>query len=208
VQLFDVYSGLALANADAEVTSDNGIQCELPPCPTNGQTWSGRSDDSGVLTIPRSAIQFDTYVKAIGHRAVRLKDDAIKRASGTNQVELYPEWLYSEQYEWTRGYKLVEARSDKILANTSVSIEFPGNDWPGQHGGVSSLGLKTNALGYIFFSFLRKPEPKQGQTLPSAPLADWMTPEAWVAVSGYRKAKVNYFEGSDAERFTTRLQRQ
>ena len=208
VQLFDVYSGLALTNAAAEVTSDNGIQCKQAPCPTNGATWSDRSDGSGMLMIPRSAIQVDTYVKTTDHRSVKLAEDATKDPSHIHQIELYPEWLYSEQYDWTRGYKLVDARTGKVLANTPVRIEFPANDWPAQHGGISSRKVKTNPLGYVFFSFLRKPEPKQGQTLPSAPLADWMTPVAWVSISGYRKARLDFFEGSDAERFTTRLQRQ
>jgi hypothetical protein len=202
---------VALANAAVEVTSDDGIigiVCAKAPCTNNGRTWLGLSDDSGMLLIPRPAIKFDTYVKTKDHRAVRLTDDAIKHASSTYQVELYPEWLYSEQYEWTRGYKLVDARTGKVLANTPVWIEFPANDWPAQHGGISSRKVKTNPLGYVFFSFLRKPEQKQGQALPSAPEADWVTPVAWVAVSGYGKAKLNYFEGSDAERFTTRLQRQ
>ena len=208
VQLFDVYSGLVIANAAVEVTSDNGIQCEQAPCPSNGQTWSGRSDDAGVITIPRSAIQFDTYVRTNDHRSVKLPDDATNGSSDTRQIELYPEWLYSEQYDWTRGYKLVDARSGKVLANTPVRIVFPANDWPAQHGGINSLDVKTNPLGYVFFSFLRKPEPKYGQTLLPAPLADWVTPEVWAAVSGYQKAKLNYFEGNYAERFTTRLQRQ
>lgn len=208
VQVFDVYSGLALANADIEVTSDNGIQCRQAPCPTNGQTWSGRSDGSGVLVIPPSAIQFNTYVKVEGRRTAKLPEDAMKEASRIHPIELYPDWLEDEQHEWTRGYKLLDARSGKVLANTPVRVEFPGNDWPAQHGGITSLELKANPLGYVFFSFLRKPEPKQGQTLPDAPLADWMTPEASVIVSGFRKAKLNYFEGNDAERFTIRLQPQ
>lgn len=208
VKLFDVYSGLPLANAAVEVTSDNGIRCEVPPCPTNGQKWLGRTDGAGVVIIPSSAIQSETYVRTKDHRDVKLEENERKDPSHIHQAELYPEWLFSEQYDWTRGYKLVDARSGKVLANTTVRIEFPGNDWPAQHGGIGSLDTKTNPLGYVFFSFLRKPEQQQDQTSPSAPLADWVTPEAWVAVSGYRKAKLNYFEGSNAERFTTRLQRQ
>jgi hypothetical protein len=110
--------------------------------------------------------------------------------------------------DWTRAYRLVDAHHGKVLANTPARIEFPANDWPAQHGGVSSLKVKTNPLSYVFLSFLRKSDKRQGQTLPSVPLADWVTPEAWVAVSGYRMAKLNYFDGSDAERFTTRVQRQ
>src|SRR5690242_794428 len=77
VQLFDVYSGLALANTIVEVTSDNGIQCSVPPCPTGGRTWSGQTDGSGVLMIPASAIQLDTYVKTKDHRNARLSEEAI-----------------------------------------------------------------------------------------------------------------------------------
>jgi len=207
VQLFDVYSGLALPNTVVEVSSDNGIQCSAPPCPTGGRTWSGQTDSSGVLMIPRSAIQFDTYVKTKDHRNVRLPEEVFRELSRTNPIELYPEWLFDEQHEWTRGYKLVDARSGKVLADTLVRIEFPSGDWPAQHGGISGLDLRTNPLGYVFFSFLRKPEPKQGQTLPSAPLADWVTPVASLIASGHRKAELNYFEGSDAERFTVRLKR-
>jgi hypothetical protein len=161
-----------------------------------------------MVTIPRSAIQSSTYVKTKYHRAVALVDDVVKNSARVHEIELYPEWLGDEQHEWTRGYKLVDARNGKVLANTPVRINFPGDDWPAQHGGIASRELKTNPLGYVFFSFLRKPEPQQGQTLPSAPLADWMTPEAWVIVSGFGKAKLNYFEGSDSETFPIRLQRQ
>lgn len=207
VKLFDVYSGLALLNAAVEVLSDNGIACSVPPCPTGSRTWSGQTDSSGVLMIPQSAIQFDTYVKTKDHRRARLPEKATKGGTYTHQIELYPEWLFDEQHEWTRGYKLVDAHSGKVLAGIPVKIEFPANDWPAQHGGINRLDEKTNPLGYVFFSFFRKPEPKQGQTLPSAPLADWMTPVASVSASGYRKAELNYFEGSDAERFTVRLVR-
>lgn len=207
VRLFDVYSGLALANVEVKVTSDNGVQCELPPCPANGQTWSGRSDSAGVVIIPRSAMQVNTYVDTKDYRGARLGDED-QASSQTRDIELYPESLYSLENDWTRGYKLVDARTGKVLANIAVRIEFPNDDWPGRHGGISGLELKTNPLGYVFFSFLRKPDPKPGETLPEAPLADWMTPEASVVVPGYGKAKLNYFEGNDAERFTTRLRRQ
>jgi hypothetical protein len=49
---------------------------------------------------------------------------------------------------------------------------------------------------------------KQGQTLPDAPLSDWMTPKASLIVSGYQKAKLNYFDGSGDERSRVRLYRQ
>jgi hypothetical protein len=206
VQLYDA-SGLPLSKAVVEVTSDNGIRCEMSPCPTSGQTWSGQSDNSGALIIPRSAIQTETYVRTKDYRSVRLPEP-MKYTSRVHQIELHPEWLYGQQYDWTRGYKLVDARSGKVLARAPVRIEFPPDDWPAQHGGIGSLEVKTNPRGYIFFSFLRKPEEIQEQTLPAVPQADWVTPVAWVAVSGYRRAKLNYFEGSDAERFTTRLQPQ
>ncbi len=209
VQLFDVYSGLAIANTLVEVTSDNGIRYSVPPCPTNGQTWSGQTDASGSLMIPRSAIQFNNDVKTKDHRGVVLGEDVINDPSGTtHQIELYSQWLFEEQHDWTRGYKLVDARSGKTLANASAHIEFPPNDWPAQHGGITRLDVKTNPRGYVSFSFLRKPEPKQGQTLPDAPLADWMTPEVWVAVPGYSKAKLNYFDGSDDGRSNVQLQHQ
>lgn len=208
IRLFDAYSGSVLANTDVAVRSDNGIVCEQSPCPQNSQTWSGRSDEFGALTIPPSATQFHIYVQPKDHRLSKLAVDAITGSSDIYPIELYPEWLFNEQHEWTRGYKLVDARSGRALANILVHIEFPGNDWTAQNGGVTHLDVRTNSLGYVFFSFLRKPEAKEKQTLPSAPLADWMTPEASVVVFGYRKAKLNYFEGNDAERFTMRLERQ
>ena len=208
VQLFDVYSGLALSHPDVEVRSDDGIVWAKAPCPTNGTTWLGRSDDIDVATIPSSALRFETYVEAKDHRLIKLADDVTKDSSHIYKIDLYPEWLDDAQHGWTRGYKLLDARSGKALANTPVRIEFPANDWPGQHGGISSLRLKTNLLGYVFFSFLRKSEEKPGQTLPSAPPADWMTPEGRVIVSGYREAKLNYFAGPDDERSVVRLQPQ
>ena len=209
VQLFDAYSTLALANTDVEVTSDDGIigfAC-VPTyqCAGNHKTWSGRSDDSGVLVIPSSVIQFHNDVKAKDHQVGRLTEDAIKDSSHTHQIELYPEWLSDDQYEWIRGYKLLAARSRKVLANTPVRLEFPMNDWPGQHGGTGGLDVRTNSLGFVFFSFLRKPEPKLGQPSPAVGEAQWMTEEAWVIVSGYRKARLNYFAGSADEKSVIRL---
>src|ERR1700757_2573548 len=85
VKLFDVYSGLALLNAAVEVLSDNGIACSVPPCPTGSRTWSGQTDSSGVLVIPPSAIQFDTYVKTKDHRRARLPEKATKGGTYTHQ---------------------------------------------------------------------------------------------------------------------------
>ena len=206
-QLFDVCSGQPLGNTDVEVTSDNGIRCIQPPCPTNDKKWSGHSDDAGVVSIPRTAIQAVTFVNAKDYRDAALPEDAVKSASGTTRLELYPAWLGSEEHDWTRGYKLLDARSGKVLASIPVRIEFPASDWPARHGGISGLAAKTNLIGYVFFSFLRKPKKSEAQALPSAPEADWLSPVAWVMVPGYRKARVNYFEGSDDQRSVVRLQR-
>jgi hypothetical protein len=126
VQLFDAYSALAVANTDVEVTSDNGIisiTC-VGRCPDSRKTWSGRSDDSGVLMIPASAIQVDTWVKVKDHQADRLPEVEIKDSSKVHQIELYPDWRNSEPYEWIRGYKLFNAHSGKVLTNTAVRVEF------------------------------------------------------------------------------------
>ena len=161
VQLFDVHSGLALPNF-VEVTSDNGIRCSAPPCATGSRTWSSHIDGSGVLMIPPSAIQFDTYLKTKDHRSAKLPEDTTKGTTYTHEIELYPEWLFDEQHDWTRGYKVVDARSGKVLADTAVRIEFPANDWPCATWGHQQARRKDKSAGLCLLFLSEKTRTETG----------------------------------------------
>ena len=178
VQLMDAWSGQPIANADIKVESDNGIRCVKAPCPTNGKEWAGRSDAAGRLMIPKSEIQASTYVGTSLHESANL-EEALSGTSGRWVLDLFPKRLNDEADK--RGYKLIDARTGKPLANMSVRLEFPL---------TGALDTKTNSLGYAFFPWERAygaPEPA-----------------AWVIARGYRRTKIDL----SAERRGTKLIKQ
>jgi len=191
VQLFDAWSGQPIANTETKVESNNGIVCRMAPCPNNAKHWAGRSDGSGRVTIPRSVLQFDTYVSTELHETADLKE-AAPDASDTWVIELFPKRLKDAGEVDVRGdkltgldlrgYKLLDARTGKPLANKAVRIEFPL---------IGPLDPKTNSLGYVFFPLERALGPS-------------FEPEAWVTAAGYQRTKLDL----DAPRQGTKLKRQ
>jgi len=69
VQLRDARTTRPIAGTEVTVYSDNGTRCVVAPCPTNGREWKGKTDASGYVTIPRSAIQFATSISTRTHSA-------------------------------------------------------------------------------------------------------------------------------------------
>jgi hypothetical protein len=90
VRLLDVASTQANSNADVEVWADNGIHCVRAPCETDGKQWNGRTDASGYVVIPTSAVKAATSIKTPAHSA-DLIEDSERDAKGEWVTELVPE---------------------------------------------------------------------------------------------------------------------
>src|ERR1051325_3171827 len=133
-----------------------GDQRQREPDVVESHRWFWRAHD------PPSAIQFDTYLKTKDHRSAKLPEDTTKGTTYTHEIELYPEWLFDEQHDWTRGYKVVDARSGKVLADTAVRIEFPANDWPCATWGHQQARRKDKSAGLCLLFLSEKTRTETG----------------------------------------------
>jgi hypothetical protein len=168
VRLLDASSGRPIANADVELSSDNGIRCVQAPCPTNGKEWRGRSDAAGQVMIPTSTLQAVTSITTPGHHG-DLIEDSEPADSGGWVAELFPR-DYAESD--THPVKLIDSRSNKAIVDAPVLVEFRTNA-----GKLDSLRTATNALGYIFVPFR---------------VVALAAEHTWVVVPGYRRAGLDF----------------
>jgi hypothetical protein len=168
VQLLDVASGRPIANAEVEVSSDNGVRCVQPPCPTNSQQWTGRSDASGQVVIPKTALQAVTTVKTPGHDG-DLIEDSEPAGDGGWAAELFPRDTSDTA---PRPIKLIDARNGKAIAKAPVRMEFRATD-----GRWDSVTTTSNELGYVFVPF---------RVVMTA------AEQSWVVVPGYRRTQVDF----------------
>ncbi|HEX4947652.1 MAG TPA: hypothetical protein VFZ34_13360 [Blastocatellia bacterium] len=54
-----------LANSEVHLISNNGMRCIIPCPKTNNQKkWTGRTDATGTIEIPRDFIQMNTWIEA------------------------------------------------------------------------------------------------------------------------------------------------
>jgi hypothetical protein len=143
VGLLDAVSGRPIANTDVELWSDNGVRCVQAPCPTNGQGWAGRSDASGQVVVPTSAVQAVTAVKTPGHEGDLIGDSEPADGGGWT-VELFPQ---DSSGTAPRPIKLI-ARNGRPIVNAPVRVEFQTDA-----GKWDSVKTATNGLGYIFVPF-------------------------------------------------------
>ena len=143
VQLLDAFCGQVMANSAVEVSSDNGIRCAIPPCPTDDKQWQGKSDAAGVTLIPTSVLQFETTITTPAHHG-NLVEDSEKAAGDFWLAERLPARLDGVSELGLRPIKLIDARSSRPLANLPVLIGF---------GKTSNFKTPTNALGTLFSPF-------------------------------------------------------
>jgi len=87
IRLVEVGSGGRIADSEVEVYSDNGIRCTTAPCPTDGRTWRGRSDNRGIVALPNSAVNAVTHIGTPRHGMVDLST-ARRMSSGIWVVRL------------------------------------------------------------------------------------------------------------------------
>lgn len=71
-------SGKPITRTKVRIYSDNGIRCIQAPCPTNGKSWEGITDQNGVIIVPKDHIQVTTSISPKGYQASSLKYDATK----------------------------------------------------------------------------------------------------------------------------------
>jgi hypothetical protein len=180
VKLLDAFSGESISDSDVEVHSDSGVRCIQAPCPTNDKQWAGKSDANGQVAIPTGILQRNTTIRTPAHEGKDLVRDSEKDADGVWVVELYPNHVADSSELGLRPIKLVDARSNRPLADISVRIAF---------GETESIEGKTNSLGYIFLPFEK--------ALPALE-------NTWVTVPGYRRAKIDF----GGVNYRTKLERQ
>jgi hypothetical protein len=142
VTLLDAFTARAIASADVLVASDNGIRCEIAPCPTERVEWRGRTDTSGRVLLPTRFVTEMTVVGTPAHQT-RSIDDATKGADGALALELIPRELPSDGVLGLglTPLKLVDAQSGAAVANEMVHVAAEG---------TVGLVLTSNALGYVF----------------------------------------------------------
>jgi hypothetical protein len=168
IGLLDAVSGRPIANTDVELWSDNGVRCVQAPCPTNGQEWAGRSDASGQVVIPTSAVQAVTAVKTPGHEGDLIGDSEPADGGGWTTV-LFPR---DSSGSAPRPVKLIDGRSGRPIANVAVRVEFQTDA-----GKRDSVKTATNALGYIFVPF---------EVVVAA------AEHTWVVVPAYRRTQLDF----------------
>jgi len=175
IRVMDAFAGAPLAATEVRVTSDNGIRCVQAPCPTDGATWTGRTDSTGLVTVPKSAFDVETWLETDDHGAVELTRGAAGDRSGAWQVDLFPKRLDDEGVAGTRGYKLIDGRTGAPLADRSMRVEFPSGE---------GLDATTNGLGYVFFPWDKAAFSTSGD------------PAAWVTVPGFRRTQLDFDAGA------------
>ena len=88
VKLVDKKTRKPLRNVNVRIYSDNGIRCVKAPCPTNGFSWSGRTDAKGVVRIPGHVRQRSMHISATGYSTEDISPLTGKTAPGVRIAAL------------------------------------------------------------------------------------------------------------------------
>jgi hypothetical protein len=177
--VIDAASGAAIADTEVEVSSDDGIRCVAPPCPTNEKTWTGRTDAGGRIDVPPGIVQTITTVRTAAHASASLVDDA-ELENGGWVLELSPNAVLEASDLGARPFKLIDAKTGNPIANRAVRVLI---------GDGSSFESRTSPRGYLY--------------LPAEKVLTAIDRVA-VVVSGYRRTRLDFA----AVRFKTRMQPQ
>ncbi len=167
LKLVDALADRLLANADVEVSSDNGIRCFHAPCPTGNRSWQGRTGPDGQVTIPTGVLQASSSVRAAGEEGDPIEDSE-PESSGVWLTPLFP----PDSGLAARPILLIDGGSGRPIANAQLEIEYRSPD--GRSGRMAGA---TNALGYLF--------------VPFAVIAR-AAESCWVVVPGYRRTRLDF----------------
>lgn len=168
VRLYSAVSAQPIASTDFELTSDNGIRCVKAPCPTNGQSWKGKSDAKGEIVIPRSALNTMASITSASYHG-DLAGDAAPATGGGWTLELFPE---TGAEPAPHPLKLLDATTHQPISNVTLRIEARNSG-----GFPNMMSLTSNALGYVF--------------VPADFVAHG-SETSWIVVPGYREARVDF----------------
>lgn len=148
VKLLDAFSGQTISNTDVRIYSDNGIRCFTAPCNTEGQEWTGKSDDGGVISIPSKVINVVTTMTATGYKSGRDLDKDSEKIDNNNWlIELDPD---SKIDNFERRLKLIDSQTQKPLSNTTLWITNDQNCRPPQCSDYGFTGT-TNNQGNVYY---------------------------------------------------------
>jgi len=148
VKLLDAFSEQTITNTDVKIYSDNGIRCFTTPCNTEGQEWTGKSDNGGIISIPSKVINVVTTITATGYKSGRdLNKDSEKIASNNWLIELDPD---SKIDNFERRLKLIDSQTQKPLSNTTLWTTNSQNCRPPQCSDYSFTGT-TNTQGNVYY---------------------------------------------------------
>lgn len=149
VKLLDAFSGQTISNTDVRIYSDNGIRCVTTPCNTEGQEWTGKSDDGGVILIPSKMINTVTTITATGYKSGGDLDKDSEKIDTNNNwlIELDPD---SKIDNFERRLKLIDSQTRKPLSNTTLWITNNQNCRPPQCSDYGFTGT-TNNQGNIYY---------------------------------------------------------
>lgn len=77
VNLIDAYSAQLIVNAEVTVRSNNGTVCIMAPCPNESQSWTSKSDSGGTVEVPKSKLNKNNYIEALGYGGSSLNNEDI-----------------------------------------------------------------------------------------------------------------------------------
>ena len=168
VKLIDAFSGQNISNTDARVYSDNGNRCITTPCNTEGQEWTGKSSNDGIILIPSKVINIVTNITTTGYKSGRdLNRDSEKIDNNNWLIELDPD---SKVDNLERRLKLIDFQAQKPLANTTIWVINNQNCNPPQCSNYSFTGT-TNSQGNIYYKI------------------SLISDSSWIFVNNYKVAK-------------------
>ncbi len=84
----DKQTGRRLANKTVKIYSDNGIRCIQAPCPTNGKSWTGKTDKQGFVIIPNDMRQRSMSLDIKGYSGEELTRAARKLSENSWVIAL------------------------------------------------------------------------------------------------------------------------
>jgi hypothetical protein len=176
VQLFDARSGVPIANTGVVVSSDNGIRCVRAPCPTNAQSWTGKSDAKGIVAVPTNAFQAVTSIATTTYASASLIDDA-EQQNGLWVVDLIPKSVLNSSDRLVHRFKLIDASTNKAIVSSELRVSA---------GARGAFDASTSPRGYLFI-----PDERVASDLD----------RVWVVVPGYERTRLDF----GAVRYRTRL---
>ena len=78
VTLLDAKTGEAINYGQVTVTREYQIECRSKFCPKRLRSWSGESDPSGQVLVPRSLISTSTTIEVQGYQSQKLNRNLLR----------------------------------------------------------------------------------------------------------------------------------